>query len=74
MAAILHRESRCIPTAKNPRSSATGLAQILTSNCPYISRKLNEPCNRERLMDPVFNIRAAAVLYEYDGYGPWAVG
>jgi len=68
MSGIMYRESRCDPSAKNSRSSATGLLQLLSSlHCPWLAKELG-PCD---LYDPVYNIRAAALLWEKSGYGAW---
>lgn len=70
MSRIMYRESRCKPYVRN-RSGATGLLQIMPSNCRYIANQLGESCSIAKLLDPVFNIRAATTLFDYDGYGPW---
>ena len=69
MSRIMYRESRCDPNADNPNSSATGLLQILSSHCPWLSRQMGEPC---RLTDPTWNIRAGAVLWREQGYSAWS--
>ena len=71
MSRIMYRESRCLPLVRNA-SGATGLLQIMPSNCRYIARQLGESCTVAKLQVPEFNIRAATTLFEYDGYGPWA--
>ena len=73
MSRIMYRESRCRPDVRNGSSGSTGLLQVMPSNCRYIASKLGEPCTVSKLQDPRFNIRAGAVLYRYDGYGPWAL-
>ena len=73
MARIMYRESRCNPLVRNRHSGSTGLLQIMPSNCPYIAEQLGESCTIAKLQNPLFNIRAATTLFEYDGYGPWAV-
>jgi hypothetical protein len=70
MSRIMYRESRCQPTVRNA-SGSTGLLQIMPSNCPYIAKHLGETCTIAKLQNPVFNIRAATTLFDYDGYGPW---
>ena len=70
MSRIMYRESRCKPRVRNA-SGATGLLQIMPSNCRYIQNELGESCSIGKLQLPEFNIRAATTLYEYDGYGPW---
>jgi hypothetical protein len=72
MSRIMYRESRCQPQVRN-RSGATGLLQIMPSNCRYIAEQMGEACTVAKLSDPLFNIRAGAVLFEYDGYRPWAL-
>lgn len=72
MSRIMYRESRCQPQVRNP-SGSTGLLQIMPSNCPYIAKHLGESCTVAKLKEPTFNVRAAAVLFDYDGYGPWAL-
>jgi hypothetical protein len=69
MSGIMYRESRCDPSAKNSRSSATGLLQLLSSlHCPWLAKTLG-PCD---LYDPDYNIRAGALLWEKSGYGAWS--
>lgn len=71
MSRIMYRESRCKPAVRN-RSGSTGLLQIMPSNCPYIADQMGEPCSVARLTDPIYNVRAAVELWQYDRYGPWA--
>lgn len=71
MSRIAWRESRCIFDARNRTSTATGLLQVLASHCPWLARRLGEPCSRDRLTDPVYNVRAAAALWLEQGYGAW---
>ena len=73
MSRIMYRESRCQPGARNSSSSATGLLQILASHCPWLARQMGTWCTRARLTDPTFNIRAAAVLWDEQGYGAWSL-
>jgi soluble lytic murein transglycosylase-like protein len=72
MSGIMHRESRCNPAADNPSSSATGLLQILSSHCRWLAQQMGEPCSAARLTDPVYNIRAGAVLWSEQGYSAWS--
>ena len=72
MSQIMYRESRCRPGVRN-RSGATGLLQIMPSNCRYIAAKLHESCSAGKLQNAGFNIRAAKVLWKYGHYGPWAL-
>jgi len=70
MSRIMHRESRCLPWADNPNSSASGLLQILSSlHCRWLNTEVG-PCN---LFDADYNIRAAAALWLKSGYGAWAL-
>lgn len=71
MSRIMYRESRCQPDAYNRGGQAAGLLQVTPINYRYLSNQLGEPVTARRLFDPEFNIRAAAELFEYDGYGPW---
>ena len=73
MSRIMYRESRCQAGARNGSSSATGLLQILASHCGWLSDQMNTWCTRDRLTDPYFNVRAAAVLWREQGFGAWAV-
>jgi hypothetical protein len=71
MSRIMYRESRCQPGARNRSSSATGLLQILASHCGWLARRMGTWCTRDRLTDPVFNVQAAAVLWQEQHYGAW---
>lgn len=73
MSRIMYRESRCQPEVKNRRSSATGLLQILASHCRWLAEQMDEWCSMERLRDPVYNVRAGAVLWSEQGYRAWAL-
>jgi hypothetical protein len=57
---------------RNRSSSATGLLQILASHCPWLAAQMGTTCSRDRLNDPHFNVRAAAVLWREQGYGAWS--
>jgi hypothetical protein len=72
MSRIMYRESRCRPEVRNRSSSATGLLQILSSHCPWLAGQLGTWCNRSRLEDPDFNVRAGARLWREQGYGAWS--
>jgi len=72
MSRIMYRESRCQPDADNPRSTATGLLQILSSHCRWLAQQMGEPCSAGKLTDPDYNVRAAAVLWREQGYRAWA--
>jgi len=69
MSRYAHRESRCDPTAHNS-AGAQGLFQITRINYDYL-RAHGLPATDLWLRDPVNNIRAAAVLWQYSGYSPW---
>lgn len=74
MSRIMHRESRCLPWADNPFSTASGLLQILASHCgKWLGARMGEECTMVRLKTADFNIRAARVLWQEDGYRPWAL-
>lgn len=77
------RESRCIPTAVNQRGGDSGLLQIHPVSWPWLSTKLGVTVTRSRLLEPAFNIRAAAALCTYwrkatrsqaGCYRPWRGG
>jgi hypothetical protein len=72
MSAIMYRESRCQPTARNRSSSATGLLQLLGSHCRWLAEQMGTWCTRDRLTDPTYNVRAAAALWAEQGYGAWS--
>lgn len=73
MSRIMYRESRCQPEVRNSSSSATGLLQILSSHCRWIAAQMGTWCTRARLNDAEFNIAAAAVLWDEQGYGAWSL-
>jgi hypothetical protein len=73
MSRIMYRESRCRPGADNPRSTATGLLQILASHCRWLASTMGEPCSARRLTEPEYNVRAGAALWAEQGYGAWAL-
>lgn len=72
MSRIMYRESRCQPGADNPRSTATGLLQILSSHCRWLAGQMGETCSAGRLATADYNVRAAAVLWTEQGYGAWS--
>ena len=72
MSKIMWRESNCLPWVSRSDSGSTGLLQVLVSHCRWLSGQMGEPCDRELLKDPAFNIRAAAVLWREQGYGAWS--
>lgn len=73
MSRIMYRESRCQADARNRSSSATGLLQLLASHCRWLSAQMGTWCSRDRLTDPEFNVEAAAVLWDEQGYRAWAL-
>jgi len=58
---VMHRESRCSPSAHNP-SGATGLMQIIGGCAPYGS-----------CYDPEANLRRALVMRQSRGWQPWCL-
>lgn len=66
MSGIMYRESRCQPGASN--RCCHGLLQIHESWCGYLGRNLG-PCN---LYDPIYNIRAARLVWLEQGYPAWS--
>lgn len=68
---IVWRESRNIPTARNPRSSAKGCAQLLMSYHSW--RYTAVGCSPSQWANPDCNIKAALHLYREAGWRPWAV-
>lgn len=77
MASIMWHESLCYPDALNKGGNDAGLLQVTPTNYAFLRRALGEPVTRAKLFDPVFNIRAAAALYDFwfrakgDGLIPW---
>jgi hypothetical protein len=64
---IMGHESGGDPSAKNPRSSARGLFQILASLwAPYFG------VSYEDLYDPGINTRLAANIWSQQGWGAWS--
>lgn len=70
MSRIMYRESRCQPGVRSG-AGATGLLQMMPLHCRWLPADLGEPCSVERLRDPIYNVRAAAALFDRDGYRPW---
>jgi hypothetical protein len=67
--AIVHRESRGIPTAANRRSSARGCFQMLLRySAPYY-RAVG--CNNYMWSNATCNVRAALVMFQRAGKRPW---
>ncbi|MCJ7725657.1 MAG: peptidoglycan-binding protein [Acidimicrobiia bacterium] len=74
--AIIHRESRCDPSAYNGRNrdQSYGLLQINTKGSLWGDRQsLCGLTSREQLFDPETNIACAAKLYQRSGGSPWGV-
>lgn len=64
---VVVAESGANPAAKNPRSSARGLFQVLASLwSPYFGFSYND------LYVPELNVYAAARIWEMDGWGAWS--
>lgn len=64
---LIHYESGGNPDAKNPRSTARGLFQILASLwAPHFG------VTYEQLYDPETNVRLAAQIYAQQGWGAWS--
>jgi len=64
---LMHYESGGNPDAKNPRSSARGLMQILTSLWgPHFGLPA------EAFYNPETNIRYAKKVYDLQGWGAWS--
>ena len=65
---IIDKESRGNPSAKNPRSTARGLFQILASLwAPHFGVSYNA------LYDPDLNTRLAYRIYQMQGWRAWVV-
>lgn len=64
---LIKHESGGNPDAKNPRSTARGLMQILTS---LWGKHFNLPA--EAFYDPETNIRAAKRILDMQGWGAWS--
>lgn len=78
MSRIMWRESRCQPDATS-RTADSGLLQINRVNHRWLSSRLGAKVDRQWLLDPSNNIRAAAALCVFwdrrrttDCYHPWA--
>lgn len=71
MARIMFRESRCEPWVRN--RIAFGLLQVLGSHCRWLAEQTGESWSPARLLDAEENVRAAAVLWQEQGYGAWAL-
>lgn len=64
---IARCESQLNPNARNPRSSATGVFQVLASTHGAHARRLG----MWPLTDPEKNIRFALELHRRSGFRPW---
>ena len=65
---IIEKESRGNPAAKNPRSTARGLFQILASLwAPYFGVSF------DALYDPGVNVQLGYRIYQRQGWGAWTV-
>jgi soluble lytic murein transglycosylase-like protein len=77
MSAYAHRESRCTANVRS-RTSDSGLLQINDVNLRYLSQRLGSPVTPWLLMNPAYNVWAAAELCMYarrawgNCYAPWA--
>lgn len=65
---LMHYESRGIPTAQNPDSTATGLMQIMHS----VWRETFGVKHRSEWHDPELNIYAASQIQATQGWTAWA--
>lgn len=66
---IVHRESRGIPTAANPRSSARGCFQMLLRySAPFYAAV---GCSNASWSNATCNVRAALVMRQRHGTWPW---
>ena len=71
---IIWRESRCRPTAYNPRDpwgGSYGLMQINGSNVGWATRH-GYIRNAHDLLDPHRNLKTALELWKLYGWRPWA--
>lgn len=64
MVSVARAESRFIPTAKNPKSTATGVFQILIGTWNHYG------CTGSRTDAPA-NIACAKKIYDREGTRPW---
>ena len=68
---IVHRESRGVPTAANPRSSARGCFQMLLRYSSPFYRAVG--CSNAMWSNATCNVRAAYVMFQRAGRSPWAM-
>ena len=66
---VAWRESRCIPTAANRRSSARGIFQMMVPL--HRAQFAAVGCSWTQWANPYCNIAAAAHLYRQQGTRPW---
>jgi len=66
---IVWRESRNIPSAANPRSSARGCFQMLLRYSAPFYAKVG--CNNSMWANPDCNAKAAYQMYKVAGKSPW---
>jgi len=66
---IVWRESRNIPSAANPRSTARGCGQLLLSL--HSNRYYKVGCTPSQWANPDCNIKAMLDLYKTNGTQPW---
>jgi len=69
--AIVFRESRGLPSAANPRSSARGCFQMLLRYSAPFYRAVG--CNNYQWNNATCNVRAALVMRQRHGTRPWAM-
>lgn len=69
--AVVHRESRGIPTAANRRSSARGCFQMLLRYSNPFYKAVG--CTNYNWSSATCNVRAALVMRQRHGTRPWAV-
>ena len=69
--AIAKKESSYNSRAKNPRSTASGLMQILEGTQKAISRRMGIPYDRSKIWDPAYSIMLALdeLGYQLRRYG-----
>lgn len=68
MKKIVWRESRNNPTVKNPKSTASGCAQMLKM---HDWRFAEVGCSPSQKFEPDCNVKAADHLYRQAGWSPW---
>lgn len=68
---VVNRESRGLPYAANPRSSARGCFQMLLRYSAPFYRAVG--CNNYQWNNATCNVRAALVMRTRHGVRPWAM-